>query len=813
MPDVLIVIVYFGILFYISSRRPGEDEILAGRKMGLPMVLFSLLATEISAASLLVYPDLGYSPAFRFNLLSLLAGFFLGRLIIARYFISPLYESGVTSIYEYLRIKSGERAYRLFSWFYLVATPLAAGVRLFIAALGIYSLYAAFGQDGKWPIAGIIMVTGTVGLAYSLKGGLVAVMKTDFLQFILILAGTIALVVFLTIQIFQGHGQWVAVGMDGFWKINHISGFFHSVENYHFPLSFLGGLTVVLGSHSIDQTNLQRILASSGIQNARKAMMLSGFWIVPVTLFFLFAGYVIHGYNPAIPAGEKILPYIIYQNRSGWGAWFRPVVLLIFLSAALSSIDSTLHAMATVIHRLRNSPLRNFRHYAGISGLMLILTALAFLEIHAAAPESPLISLALGITGMFFTPMAAVLAFLVLRKSACVIQEKNLLLAVLPGVLINIVIFVYNYLYAPLQNPSPPLFSWVLGNIFSFLLPVALLWIWGRIFPADGWISPESLPTHAGVLRKLLQGASHHGKTITLVPLKKEVSSRQYFRLEDSGMVVGVYPCEHRISTLAEMDKNEKTSQFLSRHGLPVSRILDRRDNLMLLSDEGKTDLADFLAGNPSVAHGEHLRFYSAAIDWIIRLQSLSHAEHSGEITIEFTPEIYRKEVEIFLREWENGNGDSHHIKKDYILPDIYTYIDKMIPIGGLVLNHRDFHARNILVWPEEIRISVIDYQDLRWGNRWYDLVSLVYDPYVSLSPVDRENLIRVYLERSLLPLNPEDTEVFTATGIQRMIKAAGTYLVQIHQQGREEFREPLRNALANVEWIRKESGILGRVF
>ena len=49
------------------------------------------------------------------------------------------------------------------------------------------------------------------------------------------------------------------------------------------------------------------------------------------------------------------------------------------------------------------------------------------------------------------------------------------------------------------------------------------------------------------------------------------------------------------------------------------------------------------------------------------------------------------------------------------------------------VLCHRDYHSRNLML--HDGSLYIIDFQDARMGPDTYDLVSLLRDSYVDLSP------------------------------------------------------------------------------
>ncbi|MDR3153241.1 MAG: phosphotransferase [Deltaproteobacteria bacterium] len=88
---------------------------------------------------------------------------------------------------------------------------------------------------------------------------------------------------------------------------------------------------------------------------------------------------------------------------------------------------------------------------------------------------------------------------------------------------------------------------------------------------------------------------------------------------------------------------------------------------------------------------------------------------------------------------------------------------------------HRDYQSRNILVTGRGVRI--IDWQGGRLGPPFYDLASLLYDPYTDLGPADRSGLVADYLAARKTPASGDEyldkTRFF---GLVRLMQAAGAY-------------------------------------
>ncbi len=92
---------------------------------------------------------------------------------------------------------------------------------------------------------------------------------------------------------------------------------------------------------------------------------------------------------------------------------------------------------------------------------------------------------------------------------------------------------------------------------------------------------------------------------------------------------------------------------------------------------------------------------------------------------------------------------------------------------------HRDYHSRNLML--KLGRIYVIDFQDARLGPLQYDLVSLVHDSYVGLSPESIAQIKQDYIDkaRDAGPkgcIRPDFEDIFKIQTIQRCFKACGSF-------------------------------------
>ncbi|MEM7013686.1 MAG: phosphotransferase, partial [Verrucomicrobiota bacterium] len=117
-------------------------------------------------------------------------------------------------------------------------------------------------------------------------------------------------------------------------------------------------------------------------------------------------------------------------------------------------------------------------------------------------------------------------------------------------------------------------------------------------------------------------------------------------------------------------------------------------------------------------------------------------------------------------------------------------------------LIHRDFQSQNVM-----IRAGApvfIDYQGLRFGLAEYDIASLIYDPYVSMTNEQREELI-VFAEN--LSIEPIFRQQLRACACQRLMQALGAYGFLGLTKKKTAFLDHIEPAIANLRQVALEDG------
>jgi len=114
------------------------------------------------------------------------------------------------------------------------------------------------------------------------------------------------------------------------------------------------------------------------------------------------------------------------------------------------------------------------------------------------------------------------------------------------------------------------------------------------------------------------------------------------------------------------------------------------------------------------------------------------------------------------------------------------------------ILVHRDFQSQNVIIWDEQAYL--IDFQGMRPGLPQYDLASLFFDPYVTLSNQERNHLLRYYFERHSQGWKLAEFEaVYFDCGIQRLMQALGAYGVIGLLKEKREFLRHIKPAIKTL--------------
>ena len=300
------------------------------------------------------------------------------------------------------------------------------------------------------------------------------------------------------------------------------------------------------------------------------------------------------------------------------------------------------------------------------------------------------------------------------------------------------------------------------------------------------------------------------GARAELEPIGKGGSDRNYFRVSTAGERPVILMRYGRM--YEENNLYAAAASFLRGIGVSVPEIHghDPERRLILMEDLGNRDLYTFRDVRWEVRRG----LYEKTLAHAVKLHAFSPDRLPTGLRLMpgFDEELYRWEREYFRKQCVRNacgivleKGENEALEKE-----LSTLAGRLISTtSGMV--HRDLQSQNVMIRGGEP--VLIDFQGMRSGNPFYDLGSLLRDPYVSFSEQEREELLRFYYEISDFP-SPWEAfrELFLLASAQRLMQALGAYGFLGLKRGKPHFLAHIRPALENLIEVTGEVGTLPRL-
>jgi hypothetical protein len=300
-------------------------------------------------------------------------------------------------------------------------------------------------------------------------------------------------------------------------------------------------------------------------------------------------------------------------------------------------------------------------------------------------------------------------------------------------------------------------------------------------------VTPTKEPRPSAAVEQLLR--RRFGPARRVERLAADASVRQFWRIERAAGGTAVACVDARGGTAA-LDRMQAACRLLRSIGVPVAEILDRDDRIpaLLLEDLGDWLLADALRAQTDA---ERRALYAEAG----RIAGRIARHGTPEIKVEhplawpmLAKERLRMELAFFAVHDVAGRRGMHDEGLLRALAELSDAIVGQATARPLALAHRDFHARNLLVRPGPA-LGVVDYQDALLAPVYYDLASLVRDPYVVPDAALAGEAARAFAAEAG-DTAPEGDPLFAWVALQRDLKAIGTYAFQALRLGRERFTQ-----------------------
>ena len=327
---------------YLGRRqRSAKDYFVADRAIPWWAVLFSVVASETSALTFISIPGLAYIGNLGF--LQVVAGYIIGRVVIAFTLLPRYYQGELVTAYALLEQRFGLATRRFTSIVFMFTRAIADSVRVFATAIPVALILAGtLPRQYLMPIA--ILILGLLTVVYTYKGGMRAVVWTELIQAGVYIVGGISAALLLGSSVAGGWGaildQAAAAG-----KLQVID-LYTGLDRPHTVLAgLLGGSFLAMASHGADQLIVQRLLSARSLRDAQTALIGSGFVVFAQFTLFLLVGiglWVFYQARP-FPTPDAIFPsFIIERMPSG----LLGLILAAIVAATMSTHSATINSLA-----------------------------------------------------------------------------------------------------------------------------------------------------------------------------------------------------------------------------------------------------------------------------------------------------------------------------------------------------------------------------------------------------------------------------------------------------------------------------------
>lgn len=284
-----------------------------------------------------------------------------------------------------------------------------------------------------------------------------------------------------------------------------------------------------------------------------------------------------------------------------------------------------------------------------------------------------------------------------------------------------------------------------------------------------------------------------------LEPASADASFRRYFRAwRPAGGT--------RVIMDAPPDKEDtapylKVSRLLHACGVHVPEIeaADTARGLLLLEDLGGTHMLARLG-----AGGDADLLYGEALAALLQIQVRGVAA-SRELP-PYDGAVLEREMRL-LPEWFCARHLRLALDEDAaaLLTETFGFLVREALAQPVVLVHRDYHSRNLMITPLHSP-GVIDFQDALSGPIGYDLVSLLKDCYISWPRARVAGWVDGYREQlraagaNVGGSRAEFLRWFDLIGLQRHLKVLGIFARLCYRDGKRGY---LADLPLTLEYVR----------
>jgi Na+/proline symporter len=271
-----------------------EGYFLAKRSIPWWAAGISVMATQLSAITMIGTTGQAFSSGMGF--IQFYFALPVAMIILSVTLVPFFYNARVYTAYEYLEKRFDARTRSITSLLFLISRGLSVGAIISAPAV-VLSLVLG------WDIVATSIAISLPAIVYTMFGGVQAVTWTDVKTMSLIVLGLVAIIVVAILGLPSGvgltDGLAVAASAD---KLNSFDFSFDLRNQYTFWSGTIATLFLFCSYFGADQSQVQRYLTARSLDEARRSLLMSAYWKIPLQVIVLLVGvlvFVFYTFNPS----------------------------------------------------------------------------------------------------------------------------------------------------------------------------------------------------------------------------------------------------------------------------------------------------------------------------------------------------------------------------------------------------------------------------------------------------------------------------------------------------------------------------------
>ncbi len=346
--DIAILVLYSCVLigmgiYYVRKCRTADQFMVAGRSIPAWAAGLAVMSAYTSSISYIATPGKAFDSNWHPIIFALCI--FPVAWLVCKYAVPYYRQTRLISVYSFLEERLGPwgRIYAALSFLLYMVGRIA--VILYLVSL-LLSTFV------PWNICIVIIVIGLITIIYTLLGGMEAVIWTDVMQSVIMIAGIAFCAVSLSVKVFAGPEPLIQSAFDankfsfGSWDL--------SLSSRTIWVMIIYGITENLRNLLADQNYVQKYSSVPTERAAKRSIWIAMLIYIPLTAVFLYIGTTLFAFysqgdtlaQAGITKGDEVFPHFI---ATAVPTGLKGLIIAAIMAAAMSTVDSALNCSATVM--------------------------------------------------------------------------------------------------------------------------------------------------------------------------------------------------------------------------------------------------------------------------------------------------------------------------------------------------------------------------------------------------------------------------------------------------------------------------------